>query len=351
MPENNNVTEEVPKVLLEGGSAQSYVTLQVLPSHSEVTAGEVSIVNPSTFVTYAGYPTQDQNNILAQQYVTLPGTLSMNQTTYMPLVGDSLQQPMGLVTPAGDSSQVLELKDSELLQYLGLNPPIETKSLDDSNLLTELLPSPSEPSSLSSVVPSIFDDDLSSDGLPLFRENNIDAFIKDIVQEGATSNIDRPETLLTEGGVILGHPQEETTRAVSGESAKGSKRGAATGRRSQPARKPPSSSSSVPPSPLTPSTSSASSSSAKSRRRVKKSKAYERVEPYSDMDAEKKRINAINAKKNRDQKKQQYEEMKKNLEDAISERNALLQDLKKMKQHEEMLRTELEKKGIEFPCL
>lgn len=69
------------------------------------------------------------------------------------------------------------------------------------------------------------------------------------------------------------------------------------------------------------------------------------------MNDEKKRLNAINAKKNRDLKKLQYEQMKKNLEDAIKEKNALLEDLKRMRQHEEKLRTELEKKGIEFPCL
>lgn len=356
MPENTSAsfTEEAPNGLSESGTTQAYQTFQVIPDQNEIIMEDISILNPTTFVTYTGIPTPDQKYFSAPEQVaieqhtlmTLEGNSPMNQVTYVPMEGDALQNPMNLVRPAEDPSGVWALDGLDFVRYLGLDPPVETKSLDDNYVLTDLLPSSSEPPSLSSAVPSIFDDDLSTDCLPVIQEAQVDMFINGIVQDRANSNSGEPESLPPEGGVISGGHPQEVTPAVSGGSAKGSKR-AAPSRRSQPARKSSASS------PLTPSTnpSSASSSSARPRRRNKKSKAYERKEPFADMDAEKRRINAINAKKNRDLKKSHYEKMKKDLDDAISERNALLEDLKRMRQHEEMLRTELEKKGIEFPCL
>lgn len=352
MPENTSAifTKEASNGLSEGGTAQAHELFHVIPDQNEITE-DASFLNPTTLVTYTGVPTQGQNYIFAQEHVptqqhtlmTLDGSPPMNQVTYVPVEGDALQHPMGIVRPAEDSSRVWALDDPAFVRYLGLGPPVETKSLDDNYVLTDLLPSSSDPPSLSSALPSIFDDDLSTDCVPVIQESQVDLFINGIVQDRATSNSDEPVPLPPEGGVISeGHPQQVST-AVSGGSAREDRR-AAPSRRSRPARK---SSASSPSS----NSSSAGAGSARSRRRNKKSKAYEREEPFANMNDEKKRLNAINAKKNRDLKKLQYEQMKKNLEDAIKEKNALLEDLKRMRQHEEKLRTELEKKGIEFPCL
>ncbi|XP_066988121.1 uncharacterized protein [Macrobrachium rosenbergii] len=63
------------------------------------------------------------------------------------------------------------------------------------------------------------------------------------------------------------------------------------------------------------------------RRQAKKSKVrvYEIEQPYEDKEMERKRINAINSKKHRDQEKQLKKEMEKQFADATIERDVLKQ--------------------------
>jgi len=67
------------------------------------------------------------------------------------------------------------------------------------------------------------------------------------------------------------------------------------------------------------------------RRRELKVKLYERDEPLSDPEEEKKRMNAINAKKNRDRQKNKLQELETTVSTLTTERDSLLAANTKLK--------------------
>jgi len=67
------------------------------------------------------------------------------------------------------------------------------------------------------------------------------------------------------------------------------------------------------------------------RRRELKPKLYQREEPLSDPEEEKKRMNAINAKKNRDKQKNRLQELENLVKSLTSERDALQTSNTKLK--------------------
>jgi len=67
------------------------------------------------------------------------------------------------------------------------------------------------------------------------------------------------------------------------------------------------------------------------RKRDLKPKLYQREEPMSDPEEEKKRLNAINAKRNRDKKKNRMQELEDLVKSLIAERDALQSSNTKLK--------------------
>lgn len=88
------------------------------------------------------------------------------------------------------------------------------------------------------------------------------------------------------------------------------------------------------------------------RRRPKKEKKYEITKPIEDPDEEKKRLNAINAKKNRDKKKDLLKELSEKVLAVAKERDNLLQEVESLKQREASLRKQLAAKhGVHWNSL
>ncbi|KAG7155840.1 uncharacterized protein LOC121854452 [Homarus americanus] len=86
------------------------------------------------------------------------------------------------------------------------------------------------------------------------------------------------------------------------------------------------------------------------QRRPKKTKIYEREDPFEDPVAEKRRQNAINAKKNRDNKKKLLEDLDDKVAAVTRERDDLEQEVKQLRQREQELRQELMSRyGVTFP--
>lgn len=86
------------------------------------------------------------------------------------------------------------------------------------------------------------------------------------------------------------------------------------------------------------------------RRRPKKDKIYEITEQFEDPVLEKKRLNAINAKKNRDRKKNMLRELGDKVSLVTKERDELRKEVLKLKEREHALRQQLEAKyGVSLP--
>lgn len=77
------------------------------------------------------------------------------------------------------------------------------------------------------------------------------------------------------------------------------------------------------------------------RQRPKKPKKYEMTEELCDPAEEKKRLNAINAKKNRDRKKDKLKELGDKVEAVTKERDTLLKEVEELKRRERQLREQL----------
>lgn len=73
------------------------------------------------------------------------------------------------------------------------------------------------------------------------------------------------------------------------------------------------------------------------KRRARKTKVYE-MDPLEDEKEEKKRLNAINAKKHRDKQKEERANLAKELQKVTAERDNLLQLVQQLKQSEAQLR-------------
>ncbi|XP_050698532.1 uncharacterized protein LOC126986424 [Eriocheir sinensis] len=89
---------------------------------------------------------------------------------------------------------------------------------------------------------------------------------------------------------------------------------------------------------------------APSRRRPKKPKVYE-MGPLPDNELEKKRKNAVNAKKHRDAQKAARQELSNELTKAVAERDRLLEELNQCKEREEHLLQVLSVHGINIDGL
>ncbi|XP_064094904.1 uncharacterized protein LOC135207219 [Macrobrachium nipponense] len=74
------------------------------------------------------------------------------------------------------------------------------------------------------------------------------------------------------------------------------------------------------------------------RQRPKKPKKYEMTQELHDPAEEKKRLNAINAKRNRDRKKDKLKELGEKVEAVTKERDALLKEVEELKRRERQLR-------------
>jgi len=83
-------------------------------------------------------------------------------------------------------------------------------------------------------------------------------------------------------------------------------------------------SSPAPPSPIaTQNTHQAAGGKAQGRKREKKVKLYERTEPFASPEKERQRLNAINAKTNRDKKKNERQELENQVKSLTAERDDL----------------------------
>jgi len=86
---------------------------------------------------------------------------------------------------------------------------------------------------------------------------------------------------------------------------------------------------------------SAGGGKAPRRRRELKPKLYQREEPLSDPEEEKKRQNAINAKKNRDRQKNRLQELEAQVKTLTAERDALQYSNDKLKKKSDAFETQL----------
>lgn len=88
------------------------------------------------------------------------------------------------------------------------------------------------------------------------------------------------------------------------------------------------------------------------KRRPRKPKVYEREDPFEDLAAEKRRLNAINAKKNRDCKKKMLEELDEKVKAVTQERDKLEQEVQELRDKEQQLRNELVSRfGVTLPFI
>ncbi|KAK8754502.1 hypothetical protein OTU49_016511 [Cherax quadricarinatus] len=91
---------------------------------------------------------------------------------------------------------------------------------------------------------------------------------------------------------------------------------------------------------------------AQRKRRPRKPKVYEREDPFEDPAEERRRLNAINAKKNRDYKKKALQELDEKVQAVTQEKDKLEKEVEELKQREQQLREELASRyGVILPYL
>lgn len=95
--------------------------------------------------------------------------------------------------------------------------------------------------------------------------------------------------------------------------------------------------------PTSPDSPSSSPDGRKARRppKSKRNKLYEQTEKLDDPILEKRRLDAINSKKNRDRRKESLTQLRQQVEEFTAQRNKLQQDVEYMRQREAQLQQQL----------
>lgn len=311
----NGFVEGFP-ISAEGTTAETYLTYHTL---------QPAMNNPELI-----WAQQSPQNI---SILTLDGPMNQTASSVVNSVAGSIQE-----TPLAHVTNTLEMDNLTLGNFLGIQ--CENSKLGDDNPSFAGLPTGGD-----SVRSCIIDEDSDSLHEPNIGELSVlmhDTNIQNLSNGALSLSPENVVTFVEAPPLALGETETRGRR----------RSGAASGRLRQARSSSTSSVSST--SSLSANSSVPSpqnSSTPKQRRRPRVPKVYDRTEPFADPELEKKRLNAISAKKNRELKKEQSATMKKKLENAMREKDELQRELREMKLREEALRTELEKKGVTFPCL
>lgn len=75
--------------------------------------------------------------------------------------------------------------------------------------------------------------------------------------------------------------------------------------------------------------------------KAKKQKIYEIAQPFENKEQERKRLNAVNAKRHRDMQKQAKESMEKQLQEVKNERDLLKKQVKELQEREALIRKQM----------